>query len=200
MDSKNDAAEKAREVEMLQAKRLAEVDCDGSVSHGSSASLSSPRSPQQWALGLAASLQEDVRVQFEEWCSNVHFEAKASMDHFSEVLSQVSPATPQDADPVSPTPITTSFSVLISSLQLLPSRLTSILNCFCQPPCLSPAIRSGRAPRAVAHHKEHQSSCFKQTQRSQEPRQIGTLCWVSLTLGTAAQKGWQRICACVLHL
>ena len=39
---------------MLQAKPLAEVDCDGSVSHVSSASCSSPMSPQQWALGLAA--------------------------------------------------------------------------------------------------------------------------------------------------
>ena len=79
VDAKNDAADKAREVEMLQAKRLAEVDCDGSVSHGSSASISSPKSPQQWALGLAASLPEDVRVKFEDWCSSVGFDAKASV-------------------------------------------------------------------------------------------------------------------------
>ena len=38
--------EKAREVETLQARRLAEVDCDGSVSHvSSSASCSAPLSP-----------------------------------------------------------------------------------------------------------------------------------------------------------
>ena len=54
-DAKSDAAEKAREVETLQARR------------SSSASCSAPLSPQQWALGLAASLQEDVRVKFEEW-------------------------------------------------------------------------------------------------------------------------------------
>ena len=107
VDAKNDAAEKEREVEMLQAKRLAEVDCDGSVSHGSSASFSSPRSPQQWALGLVTSLPEDVRVKFEDWCSNADFEAKASVDPYSEVLSQVSPAIRQDADPVSPTSIAT---------------------------------------------------------------------------------------------
>ena len=76
-EAKNDAAEKAREVEMLQAKRSAEVDCDGSVSHGSSASLSLTMSPQQWALGLAASLPEDVRIKFEDWYSNFDFEAKA---------------------------------------------------------------------------------------------------------------------------
>ena len=52
----NEAAEKVREVEPLQARRLAEVGCDGSVSHvSSSASCSSPLSPQQqWALGLSA--------------------------------------------------------------------------------------------------------------------------------------------------
>ena len=48
-DAKNDAAEKTQEVETLQAKHPAEVDCDGSVSHVSSASCSSPLSPQQWA-------------------------------------------------------------------------------------------------------------------------------------------------------
>ena len=67
-------------VELLQAKRLAEVDCDGSISHGSCASFSSPLSPQQWALGLAASLPEDARIKFEECCTNVNFEAKASVD------------------------------------------------------------------------------------------------------------------------
>ena len=68
-DAKNDEAEKARGVETLQAKRLAEVDCScvRSVSHVSSASCSSQLSPQQWALGLAASLPEDIRVKFEEW-------------------------------------------------------------------------------------------------------------------------------------
>ena len=75
-DAKNDAAEKAREVEMLQAKRLAEVDCDGSVSHVSSASCTSPMSPQQWSLGLAASLPEDARIKFDEWYTSVDFEAK----------------------------------------------------------------------------------------------------------------------------
>ena len=49
-DAKNDAAEKAREVEMLQAKRLAEVDCDGSVSHGSSASFAAAVS--SWTGGV----------------------------------------------------------------------------------------------------------------------------------------------------
>ena len=77
-----------REVETLQAKRLAEVDC------------SSPLSPQQWALGLA-------RIKFEEWYTSVDFEAKASVDPYSEVPSQGSPATPQHADPVSTTPIVT---------------------------------------------------------------------------------------------
>ena len=90
-DAKNDAAEKAREVETLQAKRLAEVDCDGSVSHGSSASFSSPRSPQQWALGLAASLSEDVRVKFEDWWFQRRFRgqgfrvADADHDEFSGI-------------------------------------------------------------------------------------------------------------------
>ena len=59
LDAKSEAAEKAREVETLQARRLAAVDCEGSVSHASSsASCSAPLSPQQWALGLAASLPE----------------------------------------------------------------------------------------------------------------------------------------------
>ena len=106
-DAQNDAAQKAREVEMLQAKLLAEVDCDGSVSHGSSTSFSSPMSPQQWALGLAASVPEDAGIKFEEWYTNVDIEAKAPVDPYSEVLSQVSPATPQQADPVSSTPIAT---------------------------------------------------------------------------------------------
>ena len=89
-DAKSDAAEKAREVETLQARRLAEVDCEGSVSHvSSSASCSAPLSPQQWALGLAASLPEDVRVKFEEWYSSVEIEAKASVDPYSEVSSDV---------------------------------------------------------------------------------------------------------------
>ena len=80
-DAKSDAAEKAREVETLQARRLAEVDCEGSVSHvSSSASCSAPLSPQQWALGLAASLPEDVRVKFEEWYSSLEIEAKASVE------------------------------------------------------------------------------------------------------------------------
>ena len=79
--------EKAREVETLQARRLAEVDCEGSVAHVSfSASCSAPLSPQQWPLGLAASLPEDVRVKFED--SSVEIEAKASVDPYSEVLSQ----------------------------------------------------------------------------------------------------------------
>ena len=65
-DAKSEAAEKAREVETVQARRLAEVDCEGSVSHvSSSASCSAPLSPQLWALGFAASLPEDVRVKFE---------------------------------------------------------------------------------------------------------------------------------------
>ena len=89
-DVKSDAAKKAREVETLQARRLAEVDCEGSVSHvSSSASCSAPLSPQQWALGLAASLPEDVRVKFEEWYSSVEIEAKASVDPYSEVSSDV---------------------------------------------------------------------------------------------------------------
>ena len=93
-DAKSEAAEKAREVETLQARRLAEVDCEGSVSHvSSSASCSAPLSPQHWALGLAASLPEDVRVKFEEWYSSVEIEAKASVDPYPEVLSQGSPAT-----------------------------------------------------------------------------------------------------------
>ena len=105
-DAKSDAAEKAREVETLQARRLAEVDCEGSVSHvSSSASCSAPLSPQQWALGLAASLPEDVRVKFEEWYSSVEIEAKASVDPYSEVLSQGSPATLLPANPVSSTPV-----------------------------------------------------------------------------------------------
>ena len=104
-DAKSDAAEKAREVETLQARRLAEVDCEGSVSHvSSSASCSAPLSPQQWALGLAASLPEDLRVKFEEWYSSVEIEAKASVDPYSEVLSQGSPATLLPANPVSSTP------------------------------------------------------------------------------------------------
>ena len=106
LDAKSDAAEKAREVEMLQVRRLAEVDCEGSVSHvSSSASCSAPLSPQQWALGLAASLPEDVRVKFEEWYSSVEIEGKASVDPYSEVLSQGSPATLLPADPVLSTPI-----------------------------------------------------------------------------------------------
>ena len=60
---------------------------------------------QQWALGLAASLPEDVRVKFEEWYSSVEIEAKASVDPYSEVLSQGSPATLLPADPVSSTPV-----------------------------------------------------------------------------------------------
>ena len=106
-DAKNDAAENAREVETLEAKRPAEVDCDGSVSHVSAASCSSPLSPQQWALGLASSLPEDARIKFEEWHTSTDFEPKASVHPHSEVLSQVSPATPQQADPVSTTPIAT---------------------------------------------------------------------------------------------
>ena len=105
-DAKSEASEKAREVETLQARRLAEVDCEGSVSHvSSSASCSAPPSPQQWALGLAASLPEDVRVKLEEWYSSVEIEANASVDPYSEVLSQGSPATLLPADPVSSTPV-----------------------------------------------------------------------------------------------
>ena len=105
-DAKSEAAEKAREVETLQARRVAEVDCEGSVSHvSSSAACSAPLSLQQWALGLAASLPEDVRVKFEEWYSSVEIEAKASVDPYSEVLSQGSPATLLPADPVSSTPV-----------------------------------------------------------------------------------------------
>ena len=76
-DAKSEAAEKARKVETLQARRLADVDCEGSVSHvSSSASCSAPLSPQQWALGLAASLlPEDVRVKFEEWYCSLEIEA-----------------------------------------------------------------------------------------------------------------------------
>ena len=66
-DANNDTAEKAREVETLQAKRSAEVDCDGSVSHVSSAACSSPLSPQQWAPRLAASL-EDARFRGQGIC------------------------------------------------------------------------------------------------------------------------------------
>ena len=91
----------------MQAKRPAEVACDGSVSHVSSASCSSPLSPQQLALGLAASLPEDARIKFEEWHTSTDIEPKASVDPHSEVLSQVSPATPQQADLVSTTPIAT---------------------------------------------------------------------------------------------
>ena len=105
-DAKTDAAEKAREVETLQARRLAEVDCEGSASHvSSSASCSAPLSPQQWVFGLAASLPEDVRVKFEEWYSSVEIEAKASVDPYSEVLSEGSPATLLPANPVSSTPV-----------------------------------------------------------------------------------------------
>ena len=93
-DTKSEAAEKAQEVDTLQARPLAEVDCDGSASHvSSSASCFAPLSPQQWALGLAASLPEDVRVKFEEWYNSVEIEAKASVDPYSEVLSHGSPAT-----------------------------------------------------------------------------------------------------------
>ena len=100
-DAESKAAEKAREVETLQARRLAEVDCEGSVSHvSSSAPCSAPLSPQQWA----ASLSEDVRVKFEEWYNSVQIEAKASVDPYSEVLSQGSPATSLPSDPVSSTP------------------------------------------------------------------------------------------------
>ena len=60
---------------------------------------------QQWALGLAASLPEDVRVRFEEWYNSVEIEAKASVDPYSEVLSQGSPATSLPADHLSSTPI-----------------------------------------------------------------------------------------------
>ena len=109
-DAKSEAAEKAREVETLQARRFAEVDCEGSVSHvSSSASCSAPLSPQQWALGLAASLPEDVRVKFDEWYSSVEIEAKALVDPYSEVLSQGSPATLLPADPVSATPTGSAF-------------------------------------------------------------------------------------------
>ena len=73
--------------------------------NSSSASCSAPPSPQQWALGLAASLPEDVRVKFEEWYNGVEIEAKASVDPYLEVLSQGSPATSLPADPVSSTPI-----------------------------------------------------------------------------------------------
>ena len=66
-DANNDTAENAREVETLQAKRSAEVDCDGSVSHVSSAACSSPLSPQQWAPRLAASL-EDARFRGQGIC------------------------------------------------------------------------------------------------------------------------------------
>ena len=62
-DAKNDAAEKAREVETLQAKRLAEVDCDGSISHVSSASCSSPLSLKQLALRQAAALPGSNQVR-----------------------------------------------------------------------------------------------------------------------------------------
>ena len=63
-DAKNEAADKARKVEMLQPKRPAEVDCDGSVSHVSSASCSSPLF-SQWVVGLAASLPEDARMVYQ---------------------------------------------------------------------------------------------------------------------------------------
>ena len=90
----------------MPPRSLAEVDCEGSVSHvSSSASCSAPLSPQQWALGLAASLPEDVRVKFEEWYSSVEIEAKASVDPYSEVLSQGSLATLLPANPVSSTPV-----------------------------------------------------------------------------------------------
>ena len=41
---------------LLKQQEIADAknDCGGSVSHGSSASFSSPMSPQQWALGLVA--------------------------------------------------------------------------------------------------------------------------------------------------
>ena len=105
--------------------RLAEVDCDGSVSHvSSSASCSAPLSPQQWTLGLAASLSEDVRVKFEEWYNSVEIEAKASVDPYLEVLSQGSPGTSVPADPVSSTPIavTSKGSAFRASKAPFPSR------------------------------------------------------------------------------
>ena len=37
------------------------------------------------ALGLTASLPEDVRIKFEECFSNIDFEARASVDHHPEV-------------------------------------------------------------------------------------------------------------------
>ena len=67
-------------------------------------SLLHPLSPQQWALGLAVSLPEDVQVKFEEWYNSVEIEAKASVDPYSEVLNQGSPAASLPADPVSSTP------------------------------------------------------------------------------------------------
>ena len=50
-DAKSEAAEKAREVETLQARRLAEVDCEGSVSHVSSSATCS--AVGAWTCGVA---------------------------------------------------------------------------------------------------------------------------------------------------
>ena len=110
-DAKSEAAEKAREVETLQARRLAEVDRDGSVSHiSSSASDSAPLSPQQWPLGCGVALRG--RSKFEE--------AKASVDPYPEVLSQGSPVTSLPADPVSSTPIAATSTASVRSRLLSP--------------------------------------------------------------------------------
>ena len=89
-DAKNDAAERAREVDCRRNVQQRSIVMGPSLMHGSSAFFSSPVSPQQWAVGLAASLLEDARIKVEVWYTNVHFE-------YLEVLSQVSPATPQQA-------------------------------------------------------------------------------------------------------
>ena len=56
-------------------------------------------------LELRRRFNEDFRVKFEEWYSSVEIEGKASVDPYSEVLSQGSPATLLPADPVLSTPI-----------------------------------------------------------------------------------------------
>ena len=97
-DAKNDAPEKAWDVEMLQAKpfsrgrlrwdRLSRLICFLLLAYVATAVGS-------WTGGVAPRGRE-------EWYTNVDFEAKASVGRHLEVLSQVSPATPRDPTSVLP--------------------------------------------------------------------------------------------------
>ena len=101
-DAKSDAAEKAREVETLQARRLAEVDCEGSVSH---VSLLLHLVLRRCHL---SSGRLDSRRRFQRTCessSRSGTAASRSRPRRQWIHIRRSPATLLPANPVSSTPV-----------------------------------------------------------------------------------------------